>query len=259
MGELIRIGAEEAAPGLSAVIDTTGAWMTELALDEVPILFPRQTLLAEDGTKKVRGGMHICSPYFGAPKVLTRLGEPQHGYARQAEWTVEDQDTNTVRLAHLRNDGGYYDGLLTQLEIEIGGELGGEAIDHLSLLLRYTSLSDKSMGVYPGFHPYFDSLVGFDDLETNVPEVCLEGLSTSPTNKQEFHLVNGAGVNIAMVSKALGEAVKWTDRLEDNDYTCIEPVFSALGLHGGDDAANSIGLKCRDTVSFDLTMLFESA
>ena len=155
MGEIIRIGSPEGASGLSATIDTTGAWVTTMSHGDVDILYPRKTIPQADGTAKLRGGMHVCSPWFGD------AAEPQHGPARQAEWLPVSSRSPIMNARSGRVEAGLI------LEWTAGSDTVIEGLRHrlefmimerraLRTELVIANLDGpRHQLIAPGFHPYF--------------------------------------------------------------------------------------------------------
>ncbi|KAJ1917275.1 hypothetical protein H4219_003306 [Mycoemilia scoparia] len=74
------------------VIYTYGATVTSWKVQGKELLFVSK-LAKLDGTKAIRGGIPIVFPQFGPGKL------PQHGFARNTNWKVVDQDNKTGDMA----------------------------------------------------------------------------------------------------------------------------------------------------------------
>lgn len=206
MGELIRIGAPEGTPGLHATIDTTGAWVAGLSLDdEVPILHPR--FVNEEG--KYRGGMHVCSPYFGPDRNLS-----QHGYARDEEWEVTERHSGLVGLTNYQTTTSGYTCLRNRLSYVVAGNT------FLAILRLTNEHASWGMSVAPGFHPYFSgsgSVSNEPIFKEPDDETIARGASRSV-----IHLASG--LDVIMEAQGMQGIVEWSDKPEE--YHCVEPVDS---------------------------------
>lgn len=220
MGELISIGAEEGTPGLRATIDTTGAWVTSLSTGKDHVLFPQDLVVIGPDTLKLRGGLHICSPYFGPDPV----GDgPQHGFARDEEWKVDRLNGSDIQLVH-RSDSGRFKGLVQKLQyLALGSPDKGTFVAFLSL----SNEGGEPLGVSPGFHPYFSGRSANEDFSSEA----LFSRTEERVKYARYHtsLTNGIGVEIN-AERMMG-IFKWSDRPEE--YHCIEPVAtSGINLNG---------------------------
>lgn len=237
MGELIRIGAPEGAPGLGATIDTTGAWVTSLSSAQDYVFFPRDLVPTEDGLK-LRGGMHLCSPYFG--KDPLGVG-PQHGSARIQDWQVTDSGIRYVRLRQVI-DTGNYDGLSQNLATQV--------VDIADLQVLATQLSisnqgDRDMFVAPGMHPYFSGPAKFDECHSEAAK----DMRSNRTDSYSTRTIDlASGLSVAMVSRNVPNTVAWSDN--PAEYHCIEPVALELA----DDPERSEVLRPGESRSYAVSM-----
>lgn len=163
-------------------------------------------------------------------------GEPQHGYGRTVEWDTDYTDSGIACLSH-RQEFGYYDGLTSEIAFSIREDKRLVPIPCFDTILRLTNNSSslRRIPVSPGFHPYFNALTGFQDLDTDSAEIYLEGMLVNEGRWRAINLGNREGAQIGLLSFNLTEAVQWTDRLAD--YVCVEPVLSTCGLLGDKDKA----------------------
>jgi galactose mutarotase-like enzyme len=239
MGELIRIGAEEGQPGISAVVDTTGAWVTELTINGLPILFPKQEVSLDDGRKKIRGGMHVCSPYFGLPEIAAEIGIPQHGYARNVEWDVDSRNDLAVSLSHDRNDANY-SGLMHTIDYKIYRAGVSRYDDTFSAMLTLIKPSGEprdvpkrmdSIVVAPGFHPYFAQL---NDTTLAPGQVRPSTTARYMGNSSLQTIRTGYGLEVAILSSEMPKVLEWTDK--PDEYVCVEPNVSGDSLEPIDGA-----------------------
>ncbi len=246
MGELITLRQESGSLGLTATIDTTGAWVTSLTNFEDKILFPRSKVLDQLTLReKTRGGMHICSPYFGWPEEI--IGEqdlPQHGFSRAVEWeniTAECAETkglpwNPRELCVLQytQESGLYGGLGQRLVYLLSDEM-------LSADLTMRNGSDTPMTVAPGFHPYFyqvrnrsikglravEHRKGFPGFNEDVGELTLGPGFISSTDEEREEWEYEYRVEVS--AQNLPVTVEWTDA--SADYFCVEPTMAGAHLN----------------------------
>lgn len=235
MGELIRIGAQEGDNGLAATVDTGGAWVVDLSLDGRPILFRRDTLQSDTGQEMTRGGMHVCSPYFGSPWRTSTLGLPKHGYSRLVDWKEVEITEDAVTLEHAQGRG-HYVGLEQTLTYAISetpedGEFEFSFTADLTLRNCRPPRRVPPIVVAPGFHPYFQGLEGFEDLKTDVVRSGeVKTLGGGFTTKR---VKSRMGRDISVSTRNLPEFIEWTDRL--GDYVCIEPTASGNKIDAATD------------------------
>lgn len=216
MSELIRIGAPEGADGkqgLGATIDTTGAWVTELSIGKDHILFPRDLVPVNNEELKLRGGMHVCSPYFGADE-----DGPQHGFARTALWVPEKRAASELILSHQCGlEGSRYEGLEQRIQYLVAGR-------YFTALLNLANHSGKVMEIAPGFHPYF---AGPDSRNLANPEPILEGPQgagiLAGSSSRRVVKLNGS-LEVVMSGERMPGIVRWSDK--PDEYHCLEPVAS---------------------------------
>lgn len=236
MGELIRIGAGEDAPGVGATVDTTGAIVTKFGFSD------HEVLLNRDGN---RGGMHACSHWFGAVR------EPQHGLARVSEWSPVNSRVPIMNARAGRSEMG----VILEWMPDIGS--ASEGLRHT---LEYAIMNRRALRaelciknedgkrverIAPGFHPYFKV-----DGETNPNQVMAlykpsepgeafiatkinseaELRGERPTFKEKFIL----GKNTNYVESDLMTTVTWSD--DPSRFICFEPTQAGPSLEVEDGA-----------------------
>lgn len=229
MGELIRIGAAEGAPpeaGLGATVDTTGAWVTDLSIGEDYILFPRDLVPTGGDELKFRGGMHPCSPYFGADPD----GDgPQHGYARDVEWEVLAVDANSVILEHVRKPESSHINLLQRLYYSTG-------MGCLLAQLNVENIGEGEIRIQPGFHPYFAGPDPKNQADLKPVEFFKSDIYTPPRAT-----TTSTGYEVSIISREMRNRVVWSDNVAE--YHCIEPVANPLTIQPGESAEYSLELS----------------
>lgn len=195
-----------------ALIDPQGAWLTNLSDDKGDILFPKRTLTAPDGVKKVRGGCHVCLPNFG-PGGASEL--PQHGFGRISLWDIEEQSEDKVSLT-LKGGAAGYEDLVSTLTYELNES-------SLSMVLNLQNNGGVTLRVGPAFHPYFA-------LQPDEGQVMIEGSTIDLADTADTLFETGESKSLvtrrrsfALTSSGLSTWAIWTDRLAL--YVCVEPTF----------------------------------
>ena len=207
---------ELTAGALSASISTHGAWLERLEKNGVPILFPKRTFTLADGTEKIRGGCHVCFPNFGPGG---ESGLAQHGFARDLEWIITEQQESTATFT-LRIVSGPYAGL----DLGLSYELNENAV---SMRLHVRNVSEAEFRVSPGFHPYFAAPTNVDvaiDDAVYDSNAIGDAVMLSGTPKR---MAIGAK-DIVMQAENLPQWVLWSDKLDD--YICIEPTKAGFSF-----------------------------
>ena len=192
-----------------ATIDPQGAYLTNLSDGSDDIIFPKDTLVASDGTEKVRGGIHVCLPNFGPGG---GSGQPQHGYGRESLWEVSDSTSSSVLLTLQRGRGDYV-GLEAVLTYQLS--------DHLLIMtLELINNGTHTLRVAPAFHPYFS--LPNDDLIINDKKQGKNAFKDTVFEKSSRYTLKQGVRTISISSKELPMWALWTDEL--GNYFCIEPT-----------------------------------
>lgn len=130
-----------------------GALVTSFEVGEHKVFMPDQEY--PDNGKR-RGGNPLLFPNAGplTEEDTGKLQLPQHGFARDREWTVEDYnpDDRTMTLSlstddETRKQFPYDFELRTRITVAEG---------RLTQELEIVNNSEEEMPVAPGFHPYFN-------------------------------------------------------------------------------------------------------
>ena len=187
-------------------VSPEGAYLTRLEDDTgLPILAP-QALLGE--AQKRRGGCHVCLPYFGPDA----LGRPQHGFGRDLEWRIEENEGSTT--AYFETEVPGWEGFRAQIDYTAGER-------DFTMKLRVFNGGTEPQRVSPGFHPYFalsSNTAEFDGAPLNANEFgeaqFVEG--STHTFKTDTH-------TLTLHSDELTTWALWSDRV--GDYFCVEPTF----------------------------------
>ena len=198
-----------------ATVSLEGGWLDTLTIRGAEVLYPKQTVLYENGIQKIRGGCHVCAPNFG-PGGKSRL--PQHGFARESLWSIMSIDSTTVVLGMLDLPGGY-----RLVEFELVYELTRSGI---SITLKAHNKSSEPVRIEPGFHPYFSTrrssvLVDMECLE-------LEKLRDPLFMNKAPTTITFGGISYKVGAKNLPLWVLWTDRSQE--YVCLEPTFNGFSF-----------------------------
>lgn len=197
----------------TCTIDPQGAWVTHLAVREVPVLFERTAVNYPEGTKS-RGGMHVCLPNFGPDRDGSLA---QHGFGRTETWDITEQSDASVTL---RLVGGHeeYKNLKSTLTYVLDD-------DGFSATLRLENQGSTLVRVAPGFHPYFDS----SDTEEIVVNETTFPFTSLPSTK--FVSAETAEVTLGKQTYMLRQTEMpawaiWTD--QKGDYVCVEPTVGGF-------------------------------
>lgn len=200
-----------------ALVSIDGGWLTNLSDDNGDILFPKRLLTAPDGSKKQRGGCHVCLPNFG-PGGLS--DQSQHGFGRQMVWAVARQTQSTVTLELPNGDDEYAD-LSSQLTYMLT-----EA--SITITLKLVNNGASELRIAPGFHPYFavadgEGQVTIDGETVDVQD--LEGTLFSEGTSKQLALQKRT---ITMASDDLTTWAAWSDQL--GNYVCLEPTYAGYAF-----------------------------
>lgn len=200
-----------------ALVSIDGAWLTNLSDDNGDILFPKRLLTAADGSKKQRGGCHVCLPNFGSGGLSDQA---QHGFGRQMVWAVARQTQGEVTL-ELPNGDDEYPDLSSQLTY---------ALDEASMTitLKVANNGTSELRIAPGFHPYFavadgEGQVSIDGETVDVQD--LEGTLFSEGTSKQLTLQKRT---IGVASDDLTTWAAWSDRL--GNYVCLEPTYAGYAF-----------------------------
>lgn len=198
-----------------AIIDPQGAWLTNLSDQRGDILFPKRTLQAPDGSKKVRGGSHVCLPNFGPGG---ESGLPQHGFGRVKLWEVSDRDDTSATLL-LEKGEGIYEALGSTLTYELH-------TNQLTMTLEVANGGQQPLRVAPAFHPYIAVPRGTKEVMIDDESVELDELSEAQFVTAERQGVVTAQRVVTLESKRLTTWARWTDQL--GSYVCVEPTLGGF-------------------------------
>lgn len=244
MGRLIELEQKEGILSLKATVDTTGAWVTRFTNFNDNIFYPRQQVVERFGSDiKTRGGMHVCSPYFGIPYQVGEQSLPQHGYSRDVAWEdITDHYSEVWEpgeacvLQHTQEEGPFA-GLGQQI-------LYALSEDVLIAELTMRNGSNKPIVVAPGFHPYFyqvrnRSVVNEEAVEhrpvpgysNNIRSFTIgPGLPLTDEGREDWEYE----YRVHISDTGLPITVEWTDAIAD--YFCVEPSMAGLSLDVGKGA-----------------------
>ena len=212
-----------------AEVNTHGAYVDNFEINGKPIFFPKVMVKIGDSLK-VRGGMHVCAPNFGADEIFDSLAN--HGFARDLDWEVIGKSENAISL---KLDGiGYYEKAVFELEYEIKA-------DSFLAKLKVTNNSDKDLPLAPGFHPYFYS--DHKPFSINGEDLSKDQLTASEfyqAKNLEFS-INGLDIKI-MGEQNINEYIFWSDF--NGDYICVEPTYNSIAF--SDSSKDPYMLKPND-------------
>ncbi|MDX2776327.1 hypothetical protein PV379_03080 [Streptomyces caniscabiei] len=222
-----------------AIIDPQGAWLTNLSDQRGDILFPKRTLQAPDGSKKVRGGSHVCLPNFGSGG---ESGLPQHGFGRTMRWTVSEQDDASVTLL-LEKGEGMYEALGSTLTYELHA-------NQITMTLEVANGGQQPLRIAPAFHPYIAAPRGAKEVMIDNESVELDELSEAQFVTAEKQTVMTSQRTVTLKSKRLTTWARWTDQL--GPYVCVEPTLGGFtflnDIPRDDELLDAGGVKTYQTV-----------
>lgn len=199
-----------------AIIDLEGSWLTNLSDENGDVLFPKRTFKTADGSKKVRGGNHVCMPNFGPGG---DSGLEQHGFGRKSVWEITDKTDQSILLTLKEGEGEYR---------EMASLMTHQMAEKMLLsTLEVTNNGSKDLLVAPGFHPYI--MVG-DDTSVTVDgkKYELDELSEVIFIDGHEHTVKTSTMTLHMKSDELSVWGIWTDQL--GPYVCVEPTVAGFAF-----------------------------
>ncbi len=223
MAEVFRIGSPEGCKGMGADVSSLGARILDLSFDGHKVFHPYELFNRADGSTALRGGMHICSPWFGPGPSET---DPQHGWARDAVWKLGSVDSSSLVMSL----SGGYDGwahLSQILSYEVNPDEGSFTAN-----LELNKGGELSKQVNPAFHPYFYGLPqeeGWVNGEVDISDFSADGV--------EIRLQSGLSVLLTGIDTP--KIAKWTDSL--GEYACYEPISAPTNLEPRQSV--TIGMK----------------
>lgn len=210
--------------GIRAIVDPIGAWLTNLSDENGHVLYPRRNLEALDGSKKQRGGSHVCLPNFGPGGAS---GLPQHGHGRTSLWQVRDRSQSEVTLK-LTNGADGYEALVATLTY---------TLSEASITMTLTAENNGSapLRIAPGFHPYINLLDSEQQVHINDHAYELSELAGTEFVEGQQMIVQTDRRTLTFQSESLTTWAIWTDQL--GSYVCCEPTFrgNAFIKHPKDD------------------------
>ncbi|WP_301286361.1 aldose epimerase [Neisseria perflava] len=206
----------------SMQVDTFGAYVNTLHLNGETVFFPK-TELNINGSRKLRGGMHVCLPQFG-PDAGEHLA--QHGFGRTSDWQIAAQSENSLSLTLQAQTPGY-EHVEWQLDYSLPDEK--EAVATLTVRNR----GDQPIRTSPGFHPYFSAehnCFDFNGHDYDGNKISQTEFVTSPLESN----VAFDRLRINIHTENLPVYALWSDR--NGSYTCVEPTAEGYGfMHPADD------------------------
>ena len=227
-----------------ALVSIDGGWLTNVSDDNGDILFPKRQLTAADGSKKQRGGCHVCLPNFG-PGGLS--DQAQHGFGRQMVWEVGRQTQSEVTLELPSGDDEYAD-LSSQLTYTLG-----EA--SMTMKLKVTNNGDQPLWVAPGFHPSFAMTADEGQVGINGDVIDVQDLADTlflTGNSMQLSLQKRT---ITLSSDDLTTWASWSDQL--GKYVCLEPTYAGNAFENDDDAPDDQLLQPGQSRTYIMSMKWQ--
>ncbi len=209
-----------------AVVSIDGGWLTNLSDDNGDVLFPKRLLTAPDGSKKQRGGCHVCLPNFGPGGMSDQV---QHGFGRHMVWSVARQTQSSITLELPNGDDEYQD-LSSQLTYSLTDS-------SITMTLKVANNGVDEMRIAPGFHPYFamsddEGRVAIDDIAVDIQD--LEGTLFYQSAAKQLMLQKRT---LTMTSDVMTTWAAWSDRL--GSYVCLEPTYAGYAFENDDEAPDA--------------------
>jgi galactose mutarotase-like enzyme len=227
-----------------ALVSIDGGWLTNVSDDYGDILFPKRNLLAAAGSKKQRGGSHVCLPNFG-PGGLS--DQPQHGYGRTVVWAVARQTQHSITLELPHGDDEYQD-LSAQLTYELQDS-------GLSMTVKLVNNSSQAYRIAPGFHPYFVLADGENTVLIGGDEVNLNDLAGTEFYSGTTMILSNQKRRFELHSEDLTTWAAWSDRL--GNYVCVEPTFAGNTFEENDDVPKEEMLGAGESRSFSFALSWQ--
>ncbi len=206
-----------------ALVSIDGGWLTNLSDNYGDVLFPKRSLVAADGSKKQRGGCHVCLPNFG-PGGLS--DQQQHGFGRQMVWEIGHQTQSEVTLELPHGDDEYPD-LSSQVTYALDG-------NSLNIILKVTNNGSESARIAPGFHPYFATADGEGQVSIDTERIDVQDLEGTVFYSGASKKLTLQKRTITMHSDELTTWAAWSDQL--GNYVCLEPTHAGYAFEDVDDA-----------------------
>jgi hypothetical protein len=108
--------------------------------------------------------------------------------------------------------------------------------------LRLMKKGELTKEVSPGFHPYFNGIVGSELWIPGAAEESQE-LPGVPRSGLEEPLMLRNGLRVVRGGTGTKRVIRWTDGLDDVGYGCVEPVASTRDLRPGESMTISMTLQ----------------
>lgn len=228
-----------------AIIDTLGAWLTNLSDESGDVLFPKRVVTLKDGVVKVRGGCHICLPNFGPGG---KSGQLQHGFGREVVWTVEDTGENYALLT-LKEAPGEYKELSSTLSYILEDS-------QLEIILDVVNNGPNDLRIAPGFHPYFSLKANEKVVSISDEDLSLSDLSEVTFVKADSQILQTSQRRLTLTAENLPVWGRWTDTL--GSYVCIEPNLNGFAFLNDSPQKNEL-ISPGAGKKYSLTITWENA
>lgn len=249
---------DPAARARVVVAPARGGMVTRFDVGDRPVLYLDPVTLA-DASKNVRGGNPVLFPSPGplAGERFTRGGRAggmkQHGFARQAHWSVVASSATEVTL-ELTSDDSTRAQFPWEFAMRMRYALVGAA---LTVETHIENRSDAHLPFALGFHPYFhvldadkgrvridtDATRAFDNVTKRI--VDLGGPIDLTQTEVDLHLIEHTpprstlhrGDEDRIVVSGDAEFRRWVVwTLAGKDFVCLEPwTAPADALNTGED------------------------
>lgn len=247
---------------VSAVIDTFGAKVLALYINDENILFYEESDISHSG-------IPICLPSFGPLKggVFLHEGKEykmgQHGFIRDNELQLAESDSESVSYTFESSDA-----TKEKYPFDFKLTVKYSLVDNgLKMALAFENTSDSTIPIAPGVHPYF-AVDNSDDIHVNTKSTLannnINGYSVEPLDEAgyletvndgevrqvriksnpDMHLIDHglevtelqrgaqASINIYSDPKVFNRMAVWR-KAADSKFICIEPAYIGNGLNKG--------------------------
>jgi len=173
------------------------------------------------------GNSHICTPNFSTEGVQ-KYALPQHGSAREKQWSVEKQSNNVCTISCIVPPDGFYPSTLV---LEQRFALMNNSFEHT---LTVTNQGMINAPVNAGFHYYWDTPKGWNQVTINKKNISKHiakdtNIPAHPKNiimipdKPAITLETGSTFSILRLWT--GRKIEKNQTVFDTAYACIEPVY----------------------------------
>lgn len=209
------------------VVSSKGATVTKFSWDGYDIIYPqllKKVKLGKNETKnKLRGGIPICFPFFGPPPEK-HAGLDKHGWLRNQELNLENEDDQSLRFWGLNTKNCYYEFcIFQQIRVSLTKEKG-LCINFIASRSK-SDLPYKKASINPAFHPYFSNLGNRSvRIGKKIITEFTEEAVILPAKKEMIIDLGAKKVKMTIDGNFRKDpyVALWSD---SKDYFCVEPIL----------------------------------